>query len=120
MVIDGGWGCARPSASCSTSFSQASSASAWRRRWWSARWRSRQVWKPTIVAARVMGDWTPSAEWFQVVVTAVRGGRSVAALSRSFWRRRSRATPDVLGDRADWLVEWKWDGIRAQTHSSPR
>src|SRR6185295_2444976 len=23
-------------------------------------------------------------------------------------------SPDGLGDRADWLVEWKWDGIRAQ------
>src|SRR5205814_8012879 len=22
--------------------------------------------------------------------------------------------PDALGDRGDWLVEWKWDGIRAQ------
>jgi DNA ligase 1 len=22
--------------------------------------------------------------------------------------------PDALGDRSDWLVEWKWDGIRAQ------
>ena len=22
--------------------------------------------------------------------------------------------PEALGDRQDWLVEWKWDGIRAQ------
>ena len=22
--------------------------------------------------------------------------------------------PETLGDRGDWLVEWKWDGIRAQ------
>src|SRR2546427_9627757 len=25
--------------------------------------------------------------------------------------------PETLGDPAEWLVEWKWDGIRAQIRS---
>ena len=33
---------------------------------------------------------------------------------RSSWRRRSKTTPSTLGDPADWVLEWKWDGIRAQ------
>ena len=34
--------------------------------------------------------------------------------TRSFLRRRSKGPPEALGDRQEWLVEWKWDGIRAQ------
>jgi DNA ligase 1 len=70
--------------------------------------------EPPIVAARLMGDWTPSAEWFERLVSAEQTDDD-----------RSRPYPfclaaqlDVdiaaLGDRDRWQVEWKWDGIRAQ------
>ena len=73
------------------------------------------------VAARLMGDWTPSAEWFAAV--ASRGGRrrgSVAALSVLPRLAARRTRRETLGDRADWLVEWKWDGIRAQLDPARR
>ena len=70
--------------------------------------------EPTIVAARVMGDWTPSAEWFQSVVTAGPAEADPSQPYPFFLASPLEGTPDVLGDRADWLVEWKWDGIRAQ------
>ncbi|MDQ3418668.1 MAG: ATP-dependent DNA ligase [Acidobacteriota bacterium] len=67
-----------------------------------------------IVAARLMGDWAPTAEWFEQLLS-----------QESTDDDRSRPYPfclaaalegdvDALGDVADWQVEWKWDGIRAQ------
>ncbi len=39
----------------------------------------------------------------------IRRGRT-----RSASRRRSTGEIDTLGNRDEWLAEWKWDGIRAQ------
>jgi DNA ligase-1 len=67
-----------------------------------------------IVAARLMGEWTPSAEWFASVISAEH-----TDVDRSRPYPFCLAAPldvDVttLGDPKDWQVEWKWDGIRAQ------
>jgi DNA ligase-1 len=61
-----------------------------------------------------MGDWTPSAGFFQRLTA-----------QESVDDDRSRPYPFCLayqldqnvaqlGNRDDWLAEWKWDGIRAQ------
>jgi len=70
--------------------------------------------EPTSIAARLMGDWTPSAEWF-TGVTTTHPAAADASQPYPFYLA-SPLDGDVadLGDRADWLVEWKWDGIRAQ------
>jgi len=70
--------------------------------------------EPTIVAARLMGDWMPSADWF---TSALAAGQAEADPSQPypfFLASPLEGAPDALGDRKDWLVEWKWDGIRAQ------
>jgi DNA ligase-1 len=70
--------------------------------------------EPTVVAARLMGDWTPSAEWIQRILSQEHTDDD-----------RSRPYPfclaaplegDVteLGPLEQWQIEWKWDGIRAQ------
>ena len=70
--------------------------------------------EPPIVAARLMGEWTPSAVWFERVLSPEHTDDD-----------RSRPYPfclaapfegDVveLGDPREWQIEWKWDGIRAQ------
>ena len=69
---------------------------------------------PAIVAARLMGEWTPTAEWFARVLSAEHTDDD-----RSRPYPFALASPlDVevasLGEVADWQVEWKWDGIRAQ------
>ena len=72
---------------------------------------------PTTMAARLMGDWTPSAVWYESL-----GSQHVTAddLSRPypFYLASSidgrAAIADVLADLAPWQIEWKWDGIRAQ------
>ena len=68
----------------------------------------------TTVAARVMGEWTPTAEWF-----AGLRSREETAEDRSrpypfYLASPLEGEPEALGDPGEWLVEWKWDGIRAQ------
>jgi DNA ligase-1 len=63
---------------------------------------------------RLMGVWEPSAAAFTALI--VPEG-TPDDLSRPYpFCLASPLSEDVesLGDRAEWLVEWKWDGIRAQ------
>ena len=68
----------------------------------------------TTIAARLMGDWTPSAEWFGSVLS-----HEATATDRSrpypfFLASPLESDVSTLGEPGEWLVEWKWDGIRAQ------
>ncbi len=75
----------------------------------------------TSVAARLMGEWTPSAAWYAGLVSP---GVTDADRSRPYpfclaspidnAIADAPAIAALLGERTDWLVEWKWDGIRAQ------
>ena len=69
-----------------------------------------------VISHRVAGDWRPSAEAY---------ARLVAAESASTEQHHSTPYPfflaypleddlESLGSLANWQVEWKWDGIRAQ------
>jgi DNA ligase-1 len=70
--------------------------------------------EPTTVAARLMGDWTPSAGWFAAVTTAHATDVDASQPYPFYLASPLEGLPGDLGDRAEWLVEWKWDGIRAQ------
>jgi DNA ligase 1 len=75
----------------------------------------------TIMAARLMGDWTPTAEWYRSLLAP---GVTDADRSRPYpfflaspiedGTVRASDVQALLGERGDWQVEWKWDGIRAQ------
>jgi DNA ligase-1 len=68
---------------------------------------------PATMAHRVMGDWTPSAAFF----AALLAPEADALASRPypfFLASPLEGEPEALGPRAEWLAEWKWDGIRAQ------
>lgn len=69
---------------------------------------------PAVVAHRLMGDWEPDPEFI---------GRLLAADSTDADHSRPypfclahglEAEPAALGPVADWVAEWKWDGIRSQ------
>jgi ATP-dependent DNA ligase len=74
-----------------------------------------------VVASRMTGDWTPSDAWFRSVVSP-----DVTDADRSRPYPFFLASPlddtvtgasdleQALGNRGDWQIEWKWDGIRAQ------
>ena len=68
----------------------------------------------TAIAARLMGDWWPSAEWFEGITAAHASGADASQPYPFYLASPLEGPPDDLGDPAAWLVEWKWDGIRAQ------
>ena len=68
----------------------------------------------TTIAARLMGDWWPSADWFMSVTTTQAGSADPSQPYPFFLASPLDAPPESLGPRGEWLVEWKWDGIRAQ------
>ena len=71
------------------------------------------------IAQRMMG-WTdaratPSAARFEALLSADAGAAADAGQPYPFFLAHAlQAEPGTLGDVADWLVEWKYDGIRAQ------
>jgi DNA ligase-1 len=63
---------------------------------------------------RLMGSWEPSAESFAALV-APEDPSGDPSRPYPFCLASPLEDPiETLGSRAEWLVEWKWDGIRAQ------
>ncbi len=67
-----------------------------------------------VVAARLMGEWTPSAEWLQRVLSAEHTDDDRSRPYPFCLAAPLEADATLLGELPDWQVEWKWDGIRAQ------
>jgi DNA ligase-1 len=66
------------------------------------------------MAHRVMGDWQPGADFFRGVL-APEGSAALDSHPYPFFLASPlEEDPATLGPRAEWLAEWKWDGIRAQ------
>jgi DNA ligase-1 len=70
--------------------------------------------EPALVAHRLMGDWTPSADFFGGLVARENNDSGHSRPYPFFLAYPLDQAVDKLGDRRDWLAEWKWDGIRAQ------
>lgn len=71
--------------------------------------------EPASMAHRLMGDWQPTAENYRQLFAAEQAGDDPArpypfCLAYPLDDRE----PASLGPIADWQIEWKWDGIRAQ------
>lgn len=67
-----------------------------------------------VLAHRLMGDWTPNEAMFRALVAEDDGDAEVGRPYPFCLAHPLDGNLDALGDRADWQVEWKWDGIRAQ------
>ena len=66
------------------------------------------------IAHRLMGDWQPTPEFWRQLVAA---DESDADISRPYPFALAyplEGEAEELGNPAEWQVEWKWDGIRAQ------
>jgi DNA ligase-1 len=70
--------------------------------------------EPPMVAARLMGDWTPSPEWFTRVMAREHTADDLSKPYPFCLAAPLDMDPAELGDPRDWQIEWKWDGIRAQ------
>jgi len=67
-----------------------------------------------VLAHRLMGDWSPSAEFFDWLVGPETEDADVSRPYPFCLAHPLEAEPSSLGDLKDWQVEWKFDGIRAQ------
>ena len=68
---------------------------------------------PTI-AARLMGEWSTTAEWFAGLMSPDTSDSDRSRPYPFYLAAPLDADPSTLGDLGTWIVEWKWDGIRAQ------
>ncbi|MEO6689497.1 MAG: ATP-dependent DNA ligase, partial [Dokdonella sp.] len=66
------------------------------------------------IAHRLSGDWQPGAEAFRALLDAADVAASADQPYPFFLASPWEQPIEQLGDRDDWLAEWKWDGIRAQ------
>ena len=69
-----------------------------------------------VISHRLMGDWQPTAEWFDRLVDPDVQD-TIASQPYPFCLAHpidSSARPESIGDCAEFIAEWKWDGIRGQ------
>ncbi len=67
-----------------------------------------------LIAHRLTGEWSPSEAMWTRLVDRDAGDTDRANPYPFFLAHPLDGAPQALGDRDDWLAEWKWDGIRAQ------
>jgi DNA ligase-1 len=69
-----------------------------------------------IIAQRLMGEWEPTAEFFDRV-TNHKLEEDETPIARPYpfhLAYQLDNTPEDIGAPGDWQAEWKWDGIRSQ------
>ena len=67
-----------------------------------------------VLAHRMMGDWTPSPEFFARLASAETSDADAGRPYPFYLAHPLEAELASLGEPDDWQAEWKWDGIRAQ------
>ena len=66
------------------------------------------------IAHRLMGAWEPTPEFFERLVAPDTRDADVSRPYPFYLACPLDQEPAALGQAGDWMVEWKWDGIRAQ------
>lgn len=71
---------------------------------------------PAVIANRLAGNWMPDAATMPRILAAhVPGAASDPGVPYPFMLAHAlQEDLATLGEISDWLIEWKWDGIRAQ------
>jgi DNA ligase-1 len=67
-----------------------------------------------VIAHRLMGDWSPTEQMWRRVIEPGETALDRAHPYPFFLAHPLDVEPQALGNREEWLAEWKWDGIRAQ------
>ncbi|MBS2006952.1 MAG: ATP-dependent DNA ligase [Cyanobacteria bacterium SZAS TMP-1] len=68
----------------------------------------------STIAHRLMGEWQPTAAFYLSLVDADAQDSHISRPYPFYLAHPIAEEPSSLGDISEWLVEWKWDGIRAQ------
>ncbi|MDX2176925.1 MAG: ATP-dependent DNA ligase [Candidatus Sumerlaeia bacterium] len=67
-----------------------------------------------VMAHRLMGAWAPSAEAMERLLAGESASDDPARPYPFHLAHQIEGQPEGLGPIAEWQLEWKWDGIRAQ------
>ncbi|MEO0629270.1 MAG: hypothetical protein AAFY46_00900 [Planctomycetota bacterium] len=70
--------------------------------------------EPAVMEHRLAGQFSPTAEAYEQLIEGHRASDDTARPYPFYLASQLEVDPSELGDRAEWLAEWKWDGIRAQ------
>ncbi|HLL82649.1 MAG TPA: ATP-dependent DNA ligase, partial [Longimicrobium sp.] len=68
---------------------------------------------PTV-AHRLMGNWEPTADFFRALTSPEAQGADASRPYPFFLASPLERPLEELGPPSNWLIEWKWDGIRGQ------
>jgi DNA ligase 1 len=66
------------------------------------------------VTRRLMGEWRPSAQFWEGLKSTAPPTTDPAAPYPFFLASPLEDDPSTLGPTSNWLAEWKWDGIRSE------
>jgi DNA ligase-1 len=69
---------------------------------------------PAVVAHRLMGDWEPSAAFFEGLLAHDAADADISRPYPFYLAYPLEEALESLGDINQWQAEWKWDGIRSQ------
>ena len=67
-----------------------------------------------LIAQRMLGDWAPTPAFLQRLTSRDAQPGDASSPYPFFLASPLEAAADTLGPVDDWLLEWKWDGIRLQ------
>jgi len=70
--------------------------------------------EPAAIARRIAGEWRPDAAFIAGLLAGEGAAQDPASPYPFFLAHPAPDDPSALGSVSDFLVEWKWDGIRAQ------
>jgi DNA ligase-1 len=71
--------------------------------------------EPALIAHRLAGHWTPDEQTMPRLLAAADGAAMGPGTPCPFMLAHPLHEPvESIGPISGWLVEWKWDGIRAQ------
>ncbi|EAU65756.1 DNA ligase [Stigmatella aurantiaca DW4/3-1] len=69
---------------------------------------------PATVSHRLMGTWAPSRAFFEQLLSPDVSDGDVSRPYPFYLASPLEQPVASLGEPTDWLIEWKWDGIRGQ------
>ena len=67
-----------------------------------------------VIAHRLMGSWQPDDSFYTMLSSADTSDTDISKPYPFYLAYPLDQEPTSLGDHREWLVEWKWDGIRGQ------
>ncbi len=69
---------------------------------------------PSVIAHRISGNWDPFTIGFDELLSEANTGADYSKPYPFYLAYALEEPVQDLGEPSEWLVEWKWDGIRGQ------